>query len=58
MIVDGAIGMVEMALRKLEADGVVTLDEHSKAALVNNLMVTLVSEQHIQPVPATAQVKG
>ena len=50
--------MVEMALRKLEADGVVTLDEHSKAALVNNLMVTLVSEQHIQPVPATAQVKG
>ena len=58
MIVDGAVGMVEMALRKLEADGVVTLDTQSKAALVNNLMVTLVSEQHIQPVLSTAQVKG
>ncbi|MDB6069081.1 MAG: hypothetical protein JWL81_252 [Verrucomicrobiales bacterium] len=58
MIVDGAVGMVEMALRKLENDGVVTFDQHSKAALVNNLMVTLVSEQHIQPVLSTAQVKG
>jgi hypothetical protein len=50
--------MVEMALRKLEADGVVTFDNNSRAALVNNLMVTLVSEQHIQPVLSTAQVKG
>ncbi len=58
LIVDGAVGMVEMALRKLEADGVVSFDESSKAALVNNLMVTLVSEQHIQPVLSTAQVKG
>ena len=58
MIVDGAVGMVEMALRKLEADGVVQFDEQGKAALVNNLMVTLVSEQHIQPVLSTAQVKG
>lgn len=58
MIVDGAVGMVEMALRKLEADGVVHFDDHGKAALVNNLMVTLVSEQHMQPVLSTAQVKG
>ena len=58
MIVDGAVGMVEMALRKLEADGVVQFDEQGKAALVNNLMVTLVSEQHIQPVLSTAQVKS
>jgi regulator of protease activity HflC (stomatin/prohibitin superfamily) len=58
MIVDGAVGMVEMALKKLEGDGIVTFDSHSKAALVNNLMVTLVSEQHIQPVLSTAQVKG
>lgn len=58
MIVDGAVGMVEMALRKLEADGVVTFDEQGKAALVNNLMVTLVSEQHIQPVLATASTKS
>ena len=58
MIVDGAVGMVEMALRKLEADGVVTFDEQGKAALVNNLMVTLVSEQHIQPVLATASTRA
>ena len=58
MIVDGAVGMVEMALRKLEADGVVTFNQHSKAALVNNLMVTLVSEQHIQPVLSTATTRG
>lgn len=58
MIVDGAVGMVEMALRKLEADGVVSFDEQGKAALVNNLMVTLVSEQHIQPVLATASTKS
>jgi hypothetical protein len=58
MIVEGAVGMVEMALRKLETDGVVTFDTNSKVALVNNLMVTLVSEQHIQPVLATAQVKN
>lgn len=58
MIVEGAVGMVEMALKKLEADAVVSFDENSKAVLVNNLMVTLVSEQHIQPVLATAQVRG
>jgi hypothetical protein len=58
MIVDGAVGMVEMALRKLEADGVVHFDDHGKAALVNNLMVTLVSEQHIQPVLSTASTKA
>lgn len=58
MIVDGAVGMVEMALRKLESDGVVTFDQHGKAALVNNLMVTLVSEQHIQPVLSTANTRS
>jgi len=58
MIVDGAISMVEMALRKLETDGIVQLDVAAKSALVNNLLVTLVSEQHVQPVLATASVKG
>jgi len=58
MIVDGAIGMVEMALRKLETDGIVQLDATSKSALVNNLLVTLVSEHHIQPVLATAPMKA
>ncbi|MFC5454317.1 SPFH domain-containing protein [Prosthecobacter fluviatilis] len=58
IIVDGAIGMVEMALRKLETDGIVQLDTASKSTMVNNLLVTLVSENHIQPVLATTQMKA
>jgi regulator of protease activity HflC (stomatin/prohibitin superfamily) len=49
-IVDGAVGMVEIALKRLQADGVVNLDEERKAAMVNNLMVALVSESNAQPV--------
>jgi regulator of protease activity HflC (stomatin/prohibitin superfamily) len=55
MIVEGAVGMVEMALKKLEADGIVHLDEKNKSVMVNNLMIALVSESHIQPVMATSQ---
>ncbi len=55
MIVEGAVSMVEMALKKLEADDVVKLDERNKSIMVNNLMIALVSESHIQPVMATAQ---
>ncbi len=58
IIVDGAIGMVEMALRKLETDGIVQLDSASKSTMVNNLLVTLVSEHHIQPVLSTAPMKS
>jgi regulator of protease activity HflC (stomatin/prohibitin superfamily) len=49
-IVDGAVGMVEMALKSLEAQGVVRLDEEKKAAMVNNLLVALVSEVETQPI--------
>ena len=49
-IVDGAVGMVEMALRSLEDQGVVHLDEEKKASMVNNLLVALVSENEAQPV--------
>lgn len=49
-IVDGAVGMVEMALKSLEAQGVVKLDEERKAAMVNNLLVALVSESDAQPI--------
>jgi regulator of protease activity HflC (stomatin/prohibitin superfamily) len=49
-IVDGAVGMVEMALRSLEAQGVVKLDEDKKAAMVNNLLVALVSETEMHPI--------
>lgn len=58
MIVDGAIGMVEMALKKLETDGIVQLDAATKSTMVNNLLVTLVSEHHIQPVMATSPVRS
>ncbi|MES2476034.1 MAG: SPFH domain-containing protein [Verrucomicrobiota bacterium] len=57
MIVDGAVSMVEMALKKLEADNVVHLDEKSKSMMVNNLMIALVSESHIQPVMATSSAQ-
>lgn len=57
MIVDGAVSMVEMALKKLEADNVVHLDEKSKSVMVNNLMIALVSESHIQPVLATSSAQ-
>ena len=52
-IVDGAVGMVEMALKSLEAQGVVRLDEERKAAMVNNLLVALVSESEMHPIVNT-----
>jgi regulator of protease activity HflC (stomatin/prohibitin superfamily) len=52
-IVDGAIGMVEMALKSLETQGVVKLDEDKKAAMVNNLLVALVSEAEMHPIVNT-----
>lgn len=50
MIVEGAVGMVKMAIRKLEEDGVVELDEERKANMINNLMVSITSERTSQPV--------
>ncbi len=49
-IVDGAVGMVEMALTSLESSGLVKLDDEKRAAMVNNLLVALVSESEAQPV--------
>jgi len=49
-IVEGAVGMVEMALKSLSDQQIVTLDEDKKATMVNNLMVALVSEHDVQPV--------
>ncbi|MGI6003709.1 MAG: SPFH domain-containing protein [Lachnospiraceae bacterium] len=50
MIVDGAVGMVEMALDRLKEDGVVDLDEERKAAMVSNLLVVLCGNHDTQPV--------
>ena len=49
-IVEGAVGMVQDALRMLSEQKIVTLDEDKKATMVNNLMVALVSEHEAQPV--------
>ncbi|MBM3739548.1 MAG: SPFH domain-containing protein [Acidobacteria bacterium] len=49
-IVDGAVGMVEMALQRLSANNVVHLDEERKAAMVSNLLVVLCGERSTQPV--------
>ncbi|AMB95098.1 hypothetical protein B6C83_05745 [Aerococcus urinae] len=50
MIVDGAVGMVEMALDKLEDKQVVDLDEERKAAMVSNLLVVLCGNSEVSPI--------
>ena len=50
LIVDGAVGMVEMALERLKENGVVDLDEERKAAMVSNLLVVLCGNRDAQPI--------
>ena len=50
MIVDGAVGMVEMALEKLNEKNIVELDEERKAAMVSNLLVVLCGNKDVQPI--------
>ena len=50
MIVDGAVGMVEMALDRLSKGGMVDLDEERKASMVSNLLVVLCGNKDAQPV--------
>lgn len=50
MIVDGAVGMVEMALERLNNGGMVELDEERKAAMVSNLLVVLCGNKDAQPI--------
>ncbi len=49
-IVEGAVGMVQMALNKLSENEIVELDEERKAAMVSNLLVVLCGERNTQPV--------
>src|SRR5690606_28818786 len=49
-IVEGAVGMVQMALEHLESDQIVELDDERRAAMVSNLLVVLCSDRHTQPV--------
>ena len=50
VIVDGAVGMVEMALNHLKRDNIVELDDERRATMVSNLLVVLCGNSHTQPV--------
>ncbi|WP_243658687.1 SPFH domain-containing protein [Tamaricihabitans halophyticus] len=52
-IVNGAVGMVELALNRLEEDEVVELDEERKASMVSNLLVVLCADRDTQPIVNT-----
>jgi SPFH domain / Band 7 family len=56
VIVEGAVGMVKLALDRLQDEGVVELDEERKAAMVSNLLVVLCSEQATQQVVNTGSL--
>jgi len=55
-IVEGAVGMVEMALEQLATKNVVALDEERKAAMVSNLLVVLCSDRDAQPIVNTGTI--
>ena len=56
LIVEGAVGMVEMALELLSHKGIVQLDEERKAAMVSNLLVVLCGEKAAQPILNTGTI--
>lgn len=55
-IVEGAVGMVQMALDHLAKDNIVVLDDERRAAMVSNLLVVLCSDRHTQPVVNTGSL--
>jgi regulator of protease activity HflC (stomatin/prohibitin superfamily) len=55
-IVEGAVGMVQMALDHLAKDNIVELDDERRAAMVSNLLVVLCSDRHTQPVVNTGSL--
>lgn len=55
-IVEGAVGMVDEALKRLSERQIIDLDEERKAAMINNLLVVLTSEQNTQPVINTGSL--
>ena len=55
-IVEGAVGIVELALARLESGGAIDLDAERRAAMVSNLLVVLCSDTHTQPVINTGSL--
>lgn len=56
LIVNGAVGIVEDAIASLEKEGVVKLDEERRAAMINNLLVSIVADNRAQPVINTGSL--
>jgi len=56
IIVEGAVGMAQMAISQLQDDGIVELDEERKVAMINNLLVAIVSDRAAQPVINTGSL--
>jgi len=55
-IVEGAVSMAQMAIARLEKDGTIQLDEERKMAVINNLLVAIVSDRSAQPVINTGSL--
>ncbi|WP_248927828.1 SPFH domain-containing protein [Paenibacillus hamazuiensis] len=55
-IVEGAVGMVQLAIAQLQRDGIIELDEERKAAMINNLLVAIVSDRAASPVINTGSL--
>ncbi|MEZ6092805.1 MAG: SPFH domain-containing protein [Pirellulaceae bacterium] len=55
-IVEGAVGMVEMALHQLQKDKIIELDDERRAMMVSNLLTVLCSDRHTQPVINTGSI--
>ena len=55
-IVEGAVGMAQMAIEQLQEGGIIELDEERKMAMINNLLVAIVSERGAQPILNTGSL--
>ncbi|WP_054694287.1 SPFH domain-containing protein [Syntrophomonas palmitatica] len=55
-IVEGAVGMAQMAIAQLQQEGIVELDEERKVAMINNLLVAIISERGAQPIINTSSI--
>ncbi|NLW91092.1 MAG: SPFH domain-containing protein [Syntrophomonadaceae bacterium] len=56
MIVEGAVGMAQMAITQMERDGILELDGERKVAMINNLLVAVISERGAQPILNTGSL--
>ena len=55
-IVEGAVGLVDIALKQLSQNNIIEFDDERKAAMVSNLLVVLCSDRHTQPVVNTGSI--